>query len=103
MKFLLEELRVNLENVYDPAHENLGTSAVKQKNLYDLGAIDEPYSKGDLVWPVNKSKCKEKFPNYSQNGQDGKVVPYFQLRYRDGNIPQWITPIRKKLLKPHWN
>ena len=51
-------MRVNLDNAYDLEHEKLGTSAVKQKHPFDLSAIDEPYGKGDLVWPMNKSWCK---------------------------------------------
>ena len=60
--FYVEELRINMENVYDLAQENLGTSAEKQKRLYDLGAIDEPYAKRDLVSLVNKSRCKRRCP-----------------------------------------
>ena len=58
----MEELQLNQENAYDLAQENLGTSVVEQKCLYNWGATDEPYAKADLVWLVKKSRCKERCP-----------------------------------------
>ena len=45
----LENLRIRLENDYDLARENLGTSAVHQRRYYDIKAIDEPYRPGYLL------------------------------------------------------
>ena len=54
----VENLRIRLENAYDLAKDNLGTSAVRQRCYYDMKAIDEPYRPGDLVWLVNKAPRK---------------------------------------------
>ena len=45
----VENLRIRLENTYDLARENLGTSAVRKRGYYDMKAIDEPHRPGDLV------------------------------------------------------
>ena len=54
----VEKLMIRLENAYELARENLGTSVVLKMLYYDMKAIDEPYWSGDRVWLVNKS-CRK--------------------------------------------
>ena len=97
----VKNLRIRLENVYDLARGNLGTSAVRQRCYYDIKAIDEPYRAGDLVWLVNKALRKGMCPKPQKkwlgpvlvmqklyevtyrirlSKVDTKVVPYEQLK-----------------------
>ena len=116
-----EDLRIRLENAYDLARENLGTSAVRQRRYYDVKAIDEPYRPGDLVWLVNKSRRKGICPKLQRkwlgpvlvtqkvndvtyrirmSKVDTKVIPYEQLKsYRGDTVLHWAIELRDKLLK----
>ena len=117
-----EELRIRLENAYLAARENLGVSAERQKRYYDLKALDQPYSIGDLAWLINKSRRKGRCPKLQKkwlgpvvveqklndvtyrirtSKQDSKVVHFDLLKpYVSSNVPEWALSLQAKLKSP---
>ena len=57
------ELRAKMQHAHDIAREHLGTSAKRNKDLYDVKLSMEQYNVGDLVWletDIGQSKTAPK-------------------------------------------
>ena len=116
----VKDLRERLEDAYDIAREHLRESAERQKRHYDVRAYEDPYTEGDLVWIMNKTRKKGKCPKMQDrwigplvvekrlndvtyrvrvNENSKKVVHYDLLKpYIGRDVPQWVKKAQRGIL-----